>query len=140
MITEASSVLPEGSVPSNTAVYVPILVKVLGVRVRFSILQLSVLPMSTIDTGIVTELVPFKFPSAFCPITFGVMLSSIVTIAVQVSELPAASVTVKVTILVPMLLQLKLLGSAAYDTMLTLSVDPPSILLPLMEAIPLISS
>lgn len=57
----------------------------------------------------------------------GFVLSVTVTVAVHVDELPTRSVTVKVTVLDPVLAHVKVLGETVIVEMPQLSVDPLSI-------------
>ena len=70
----------------------------------------------------------------------GAILSSIVTVVVQLEELPLASVTVKVTVFSPMLLQSNVLGLTVLVAIPQLSVEPPSISAGVMLTIPLASN
>ena len=58
---------------------------------------------------------------------FGGVLSSTVTVAVAVDELPLGSVTVKVTVLSPMSAHVKELGAIVFVSISQLSDDPSSI-------------
>ena len=72
----------------------------------------------------------------FWQIAVGAMLSSTVIIAVQVSELPLLSVTVKITVLAPKSLQSKVSISKAKEEIPQASLDPLSTCAGVMEASP----
>src|SRR2546428_3438225 len=95
------------------------------------VLQAKVAPTVLDDPFNVTELI-VQLSSLSAPaLAAGDPIT--VTVALQVAELPAASLTVSTTPCGPASLQVKvLLGwpSIKYWTMLQLSVDPPSISLP----------
>ena len=63
----------------------------------------------------------------FWQMATGGTVSSIVIVAVQVETLPLLSVTVKVELFAPTLVQLKVVGVALRLAMLQLSLLPPSI-------------
>src|SRR5690606_12444433 len=84
------------------------------------------------------ETFPFlsRFTERFMVMTMGGMLSSTVTVELHTEEFPLTSVTVRATNLGPASAQVKEEGDAEKDAIPHLSVDPPSILLPIMEAFP----
>lgn len=100
--------LPEASVTVRVIVCGPSLVqsKEVGAIVRVAIPQLSVLPPSTSAATMVTEPIP-RATVILLHTATGRVLSAMVTVAEQEDELPAESVTVRVTVLVPRLLQPK---------------------------------
>ena len=67
-------------------------------------------------------------------------MSTIVTKAIQVTVCPLESVTVKVTLLTPILVQVKAVCEAEIEAMLISSVLPPSISEALIVAFPDVSS
>lgn len=66
----------------------------------------------------------------------GAMLSTTVTVAVQVETFPFTSVTVRVTVLLPTLAQLNVLGETVTDAMPQLSLDPLLIWEAVIDAVP----
>ncbi len=67
-------------------------------------------------------------------------MSSTVTVAVQVAELPFISVAVKVTVLPPKLAQEKLLGVTLKLAIPQASLEPPSIWAAVIDPVPLSSN
>ena len=63
-------------------------------------------------------------------------MSSIVIVEVQVDTLPFTSVTVKVEVLAPTLVQLNVVGVALNDAIAQLSLLPPSMSLAVILALP----
>jgi len=97
-------------------------VNVEGVTSLDTIVQLSVLLLSTSAETIETEL-PTSATVIFLVITVGGVISETVMFAVQLDVLPEASPTVRVTaLLAPRLLQLKVEGVTTLDTIAQLSV------------------
>ena len=64
--------------------------------------------------------------SSAAQVTEGSIVSSTVTVALQVSELPAASCTVNVTVFAPMFAQLNTAGDTERLVTPVSSVEPPS--------------
>ena len=130
---------PFTSVTVRVTVFVPMLAqeKLLGLTVTDWMPQLSELPL------LICAAVILAFPAASnCTVMFwqtavGAMLSCTVTVALQVDTLPFTSVTVRVTVFVPMLAQEKLLGLTVTDWMPQLSVLPLLICAAVMLAVPL---
>ena len=73
-------------------------------------------------------------------VAVGTILSSTVTVAVQVLELPLPSVTVKVTVLSPRFVQSKVVWSRARVATEQLSLDPLSMSVAAMVTLPVPSS
>ena len=63
-------------------------------------------------------------------------MSTIVTVPVQVETLPLTSVTVRVTVLLPTLLQLNVLGETFTVAIPQLSLEPLLIWAAVMDAVP----
>ena len=69
----------------------------------------------------------------------GFSLSCTVTVEVHVAVLPLKSVTVRVTIFAPTLAQVNAFGEAENEAMPQLSVEPPSMSVPVIDALPVAS-
>ena len=80
--------------------------------VRVAIPQASIELLSTSAATIEALPVPSNCTVMSLQMAVGAILSKTVTIAVQVSEFPPGSVTVNVTVLVPILVQSKVFGVA----------------------------
>ena len=119
--------LPASSVTVNVTVFAPSLLQSNddGVTVLETIVQLSVLPLS-ICAAVIVALFPTNATVIFLHIAAGGVLSTTVTEAVHEEELPAASVTVNVTVFAPRLVQLKEDGVTVLETIAQLSVLPLS--------------
>ncbi len=131
------SVLPLASPTVKVTVFAPRLeqLKLLGLTESEVTPQLSVL-LLLINAAVTLPLpLAFKLTVRFRQIALGAMLSLTVTVAVQLSVLPAASPTVKVTVFVPRLLQLNELGLTDVLVTAQLSVDP--LLIRAAETLPL---
>ena len=118
--------LPLTSVTVKVTVFAPTFadVNVDGFTTIVAILQLSVDPLLT--CAAVTLAVPDAFNCTItgCVITVGKMLSCTVTMAVPVLTFPFTSVTVKVTVLAPILAHEKLVGLTTIVAIPLLSVEP----------------
>ena len=134
------SEFPAISVPSKTASKIPVVSKVFGLNDRLAMEQLSKLPSSTSATETVTEGLPAKSAVIFWPITVGEIVSKTVMIASQEAEFPAASNTVKITLLSPRSLQVKVLKFNSNEAIPTLSEEPPSMASAVTVTVPLSSS
>ncbi len=88
--------------------------------------QLSLLPLSTWAAATVALPLASKFTVTFWQSAVGAVLSTTVTVAVQVLTLPLVSVTVRVTVLAPTWLQSKLAWSRLMLAMPQLSLLPLS--------------
>ena len=98
--------------------------------------QLSEEPLLMSDAVIVAEPLPSRATVMSRQIAVGAILSSTVTIAVQDEVLPVGSVAVRVTLLLPTSLQLKLVWLATRLLMLQLSELPPSMSATVIDALP----
>src|SRR5207248_2062149 len=114
--------------------------KLVWLRLRLAIPQASVLPLS-IRAGV---MVPWPLGSSstvrFWVITTGRIESTTVTVPVQMELLPLLSVTVRVTVLVPMLVQSKLVWLRLRLAIPQASVLPLSICSGAIVAWPLLSN
>ena len=104
--------LPDPSVPVRVTVFAPRSAqpKVSVSRLR-AISQLSLLPLSTSVVAMVALPAASRYTVISCAAMVGETESITVTIAVAEVEFPASSVAVRVTVLLPRLVQLKLLWS-----------------------------
>ena len=125
----ALALFPLVSVTVNVTVLVPTFVqsKLVWSRVRVSMPQLSDDPLSICAAVMITFPVASRFTEIFCARTVGGILSIIVIVAVALALLPLVSVTVKVTMLGPILVQSKLFWSIVRVSMPQLSFEPLSI-------------
>lgn len=129
--------LPLASVTVRVTVLGPTLatVNVVCDAVVDTMPQLSVLPPSICAAVMVA--VPLTSVTVMLLQTAtGLMVSSMVTVAWHESTLPLSSVTVKVTGVVPMLEQLKDVLETLRETMVQLSVLPPSTCVAVNDAVP----
>ena len=120
-----SSQSPCASVARSVTVFGPILVQsnVLGVAVKVRE-QLSVEPKSMSLPKMVLCPVASRFIEIFLQTATGVMSSTTVTTASSESKFPFTSVTVRVTLFVPTLVQSKEVLLAITDWIPQLSVEP----------------
>ena len=131
--------LPFTSVTVNVTLLAPTFaqVKAVWLKPRVAMPHASVEPLFT--AAAVVEALPLvsKMTVTFWQVATGATLSFTVTTAVQVAVLPAPSVTVSVTLLVPTFAQVNKLGEASSDEIPQLSVLPLLIAEPVMPALPL---
>src|SRR5688572_285967 len=113
--------------------------KVFGSRSRSTSPQLSVEPLSTC-VGNTTIKPPLSETVISCAIQTGEIVSSTVTSAVHVLELPDRSVTVRVTVFGPKSSQVKSSGVTVNDISSQLSVEPASTWSAVMTTIPAAST
>ena len=90
-------------------------------------LQLSELPPSTCEALTVTVPVTSNWTVIFWHTAIGFVVSSTVTVAVQLLVLPPTSVTVRVTVFAPISAHVKLLGLTLKEAIPQLSELPLSI-------------
>lgn len=111
---EQALVFPDPSVTVRTTVLVPrsLQVNEVGVALRETVEQLSVLPLSISFAVMVALPEPSKYTEMFWHTAVGAVESVIVTTPLQLAELPEGSVTVSVTVLLPISLQVKLVVDA----------------------------
>src|ERR1043165_3606632 len=102
--------------------------------------QASVEPLSTCPAVIVAVPKASSCTVMFWQLATGAILSSTVTVAVQVEVFPFTSVTVRVIVLGPTLLQSKALISSVEDVVPQASVEPLSISAAVIEALPVASN
>src|SRR3989442_5513389 len=133
--------LPLLSVTVRVTVLGPFLVqsKLDGLTIRLVMAQLSVEPWSTWAAMMLAWPVASRFTSMFWVRTVGGAASCTVTVAVPLAELPLLSVTVRVTVLGPFLVQSKLEGLTTRLVMAQLSVEPWSTWAAVMLTWPLAS-
>ena len=110
-----------------------------GFCVRVTVPQLSASSSIPVNTSGTTSL-QLATTIGAGQVNVGAMLSSTVTVATQVDTLPAASVTVKVTLLSPTLLQSNVLSLMTVDCTPQLSEEPPSTSDATMFTLPVTSS
>jgi hypothetical protein len=118
------AVLPEASVTVNTTVLAPLFVQSkLDLDALNEKVQLSDEPL--LISAVVIDAVPeaFKYTVAGLQSATGAMLSTTVTVVLQVAVLPEASVTVNITVLAPLFVQSKLVLDAL-NVNVQLSDDP----------------
>ena len=129
---------PLKSVTVKVTVFAPILlhVNVDGETDNVEIVQLSVDPLFTCAP--VKVKVPFdpKYAVMFLVITFGLIVSDNVTVAVPVFMFPLVSVTVKVTMFDPILAQVNVLGETATVAIPHASLEPLFICAAVIVAVP----
>jgi phage tail protein X len=132
------ALFPEVSVTVNVTLLVPMSEqsKLVCETVIDAIAQLSELPPSTSEAVMVALPDPSKATVMFWQTADGANESSTVTTAVQLLLFPAASVTVSVTLLAPILEQLKLVCETVIEAIEQLSVLPPSTSEAVMDALP----
>ncbi len=120
---------PDTSVTVNVTGLSPICeqLKVFGLSVIEKMAQLSKLPLSTSPAATTTFPVTSNSAMMSWQIGVGGILSTIVTVAVQVETFPFTSVTVNTTKFVPKSLQSKTFGTTVKLAMAQLSKLPPSI-------------
>ena len=112
-------------------------VKFEGLRASVRVPQANAVePLSMAAAVTVTLPAPFRITVRFWHKAVGRIVSSTVTVAVQVDELPEESVTVSVTAFAPMLRQVNAVGFATLDWMPQISEDPLSICAALILAFP----
>ena len=98
------------SVTVNVTTLLPLSapVKLVLLSVKLAIPQLSLEPLFTIAVVNVAVPAPFKYKfKLLLNVTIGLMVSNTVTVETAVLKLPLASVTVKLTLFIPKLVQLK---------------------------------
>ena len=143
-VTIAVQVLefPFTSVTVKVTVLVPTSaqVNILGDATKVSIPQASVLPPSISAPVMVAIPLTSNCTVISWQIAVGATLSSTVTVAVHVLELPFTSVTVKVTVFGPTSAQVNELGLTESDAIPQASVEPPSTSAAVMDALPVASS
>src|SRR6266516_4297258 len=135
-------VLPLLSVTVRVTVLVPILPqsKLVWLRRRLAMPEASVLPLSSWTPVMVAWPLASNWTVMFWQTAVGGTESTTVTVAVQVEVLPLLSVTVRVTVLVPMVAQSKLVWLRLRLAMPEASVLPLSSWTPVMVAWPLASN
>src|SRR5439155_5768612 len=94
-----------------------------GLTTRLVMAQLSVEPWSTWAAVMPAWPLASRFTSMFCVRTVGGAASCTVTVAVPLAELPLLSVTVRVTVLGPFLVQAKVVGLTKRMVMAQLSFE-----------------
>src|SRR5258708_4808618 len=116
------------SVTVKVTVFGPTLaqVKVFGLTLRLLMPQTSLLPPSTSAAASVPLPVPSRTTVAALHLAVGGVLSTTVTVAVQVATFLLLSVTVKVTVFGPTLAQVKVFGLTLRLLMPQISLLPPS--------------
>ena len=131
--------MPFTSVTVRVTELEPVLeqLKLVVLRLRELILQLSLLPLSISPAVMVTEPVPSSCAVIFWQTAVGEVVSCTVTTEVQVEELALPSTTVRVTLLVPTLLQVKAVVLAVVPATEQLSQMPLSMSPAAMETLPL---
>src|SRR5690554_2153975 len=117
---------PEPSYTVKVTVLVPMLLqlKLSGFTLIEAIPQLSLLPLFTSSAVMVACPMASKYTVMSCAWATGAISSTTVTVACAVEKFPEPSYTVKVTVLVPMLLQLKLSGFTLIEAIPQLSLLP----------------
>src|SRR5882724_3493552 len=127
-VAEALAELPLLSVTVRVTVLAPTLVqsKLYGLTTRLATEQLSLEPLSTWAAVMLTWPLASRFTSMFRVRTVGAVTSCTVTVAEVLAELPLLSVTVRVTVLAPSLVQSKLDGLTTRLVMPQLSLEPLS--------------
>src|SRR5690606_32303056 len=98
--------------------------KLSGFTLIEDIPQLSLLPLFTSSAVMVACPMASKYTVMCCAWTTGAISSTTVTVACAVEKFPEPSYTVKVTVLVPILLQLKLSGITLIEAIPQLSLLP----------------
>ena len=119
-------VLPAGSGAVRVTLLLPTLLqlKLVWLATRLLMLQLSELPPSMSATVIDALPEAFSWTVTFWQTTVGLVLSTTVTVAVQEEVLLLTSVTVRVTLLGPILEQLKEAGVTLKAESPQLSAEP----------------
>ena len=117
---------PFTSVTVNVTVFAPVLVHVndVGEAVTVAMPHASLDPLLICDAVIDAVPEAFNCTVRFCVTTTGLTVSAKVTIAVPVLKFPLKSVTVKVTVFAPKLLQVNVDGVTDNVFIVQLSVDP----------------